>query len=263
MPTRTGHRLHGAATTGVPWTFGTTETYLTAAAVGNHPAIRRYRKFLRKNVKVEKKTRTTPFRTRHLRRLLRSQSRRTKNIDLAIESAFTFGQRVSDMLQLHHDDVSYVRIMGEKFLVLLVRRGKTITCTGPYTLHLPANHHLASLLSSLKRRRPAFLFSSRPGEIKTGTGNLPQLTPAERTRLSKRVRCRLQGIKPTLGTRSIRRSRGVSANTYVRLGDGVSEVLQILAQALHAKAAEAPGVPTTSEKRRPQITGLLSLAEEI
>jgi hypothetical protein len=190
---------------GVPWTFGTTETYLTAAAVENHPAIRRYKKFLKKNVKVETKARTRPFRKRHLRRLLRSQTRRTRNIDLAIEIAFTFGQRVSDILQLHHDDVSYVRIVGKKFLVLLVRRGKTITCTGPYTLHLPASHRLALLLHNLKHRRPAFLFSSRSSEITKGTGNLPQLSPAERSRMSARVRCRLRSIKPTLGTRSIRR----------------------------------------------------------
>ncbi|MBY0370912.1 hypothetical protein K2X33_09515, partial [bacterium] len=65
--------------------------------------------------------------------------------------AFTFGQRLPDILQLQSEDL---QIMPQtKSLCVTIRRGKVIRWVQPYCLHLPIETALAETLLEIRAER--------------------------------------------------------------------------------------------------------------
>jgi integrase len=86
-----------------------------------------------------------------------------KNILVAMVLAFTFGQRMSDILQLDRNDIDRSPIDND--IVITIRRGKVIHFCKPYTLHVPANGVLGSLLSEWMQPATETLFGANAHRI--------------------------------------------------------------------------------------------------
>lgn len=106
------------------WKYGTTLTYVEAILSAGtttpeaHKRLLRYRKALKGHARAESRTAAPAFTATMAQRLHPAES----ELELAILLSFTYGQRISDMVQLASEDVGP---MG---------RAKTIRATGPYTL---------------------------------------------------------------------------------------------------------------------------------
>jgi integrase len=109
----------------------------------------------------------------------------------AILLAYAHGQRISDVVQLHYDDV----VEGNSFVSLFRRRGKVVTSTEAFTTHLGARTPLASLV--LKQARQA---SSEQSFLFTKHNTLK-----ERQVFLSQIKRTLHSLSPELELRSIRR----------------------------------------------------------
>lgn len=194
------------------WKYGTTLTYVEAFLAANKGnstlsgetvrRVEKYQKALKAHVKAERREAAPPLTTSMVCKL-----RIRHPLHLCILLAFTFGQRISDMLQLATADIDKVHLQGQGFLVITVRRSKTIKATGPYTLHVRQDSELGPPLKRLYRRcrrqHLPFLFTQSVPLL--GLGGLLQIPSRERTRLRKATNAVLKEIDPRLESRSIRR----------------------------------------------------------
>ena len=68
----------------------------------------------------------------------------------AVAITYLLGQRISDILLISHEDISFRNFQQIGCAVAItIRRGKVIPHIGPYTLFLAAGHPMAKLLLSL------------------------------------------------------------------------------------------------------------------
>ena len=106
--------------------------------------------------------------------------------------AFLNGQRNSDMIQLGVADLQ----INEDYMMVTVRRGKTVSTTGPYTLWMRRNTYptetlIATTQEALKEKR-LFLFSETN-------------TEEERQKMLNKIRDMITSIDDDLELRSFRR----------------------------------------------------------
>lgn len=191
------------------WKYGTTLTYVEAILSAGtttpeaHKRLLRYRKALKGHARAESRTAAPAFTATMAQRLHPAES----ELELAILLSFTYGQRISDMVQLASEDVGPMALGGKRYLVVTIRRAKTIKATGPYTLHVakdtPMYRPLRRLHHNCQRRGQFFLFSNARPMI--GLAGLHQLPPKEREALRNRINKILKKIDPHLESRSIRR----------------------------------------------------------
>jgi hypothetical protein len=145
-------------------------------------------------------------------------------------AAFILGQRISDMIQLAVADLH----VTEEFLMITVRRGKTMMTTQPYTLWLRRNRYpaeaLISIMKSAKTQGRLFLFSEF---------NLDE----ERQKVLQRIRDMLTSVNDQLELRSLRRGGlqrmaglGVKLETVLHFSrhSDVSTLLRYLNWGKHA-----------------------------
>jgi integrase len=138
---------------------------------------------------------------RHAQRLAREMETSRSPLEVAILLAWVYGLRIGDVCRLHSDDCSRIRLHGRRFLVLILRRGKTTKSTGPFTIHIPmdAHHHQVSPLGRwireiAKENEDRFLFTGHREDTKK-----------TRASMSRKVRTAMKMISPHLEARSIRR----------------------------------------------------------
>jgi len=175
--------------------MSTAATYVAAAYAANPTAdLKTLLRFYEKTSRTESRTRSTPMRAWHLKRLLRRGW--GDSAVVAVTLAFVFGQRISDVLQIRVENVSRVRLRAGKFTVIKLVRGKTIRHTGPYTLHLPYRTHLAHSVRKLCRAGGDQLF------VPNGSGGSKSVG---HQRMLKDIRLKLLAIDERLDLRSIRR----------------------------------------------------------
>jgi hypothetical protein len=204
------------------WKYSTVATYCSAVisakkfwtARATPKALTSLGAFYEKQAKTEKKTKAPPMREKHARRLERAMRRQRSPLEIGILLAWMFGQRISDVLQLHANDVEVFNgfqnmtrhqsgsppsakqtSRTQKFIVITVRRGKTIGTTGPFTLHIPSHLSIARWVKNLAHRhRGRFLFT---GEVEN--------SKRSRARMSASTRNAMKMMGEQLEARSVRR----------------------------------------------------------
>ncbi len=124
--------------------------------------------------------------------------------------AFLNGQRISDMLQLAVADLN----VTESFLMITVRRGKTMSVSQPYTLWMRRGRYpaetLIDLASNAKKDQRLFLFSEFNSE-------------EERSKMSHVIRDMITSINDQLELRSLRRG---GLQRMAQLGFSMDVLLQ-------------------------------------
>jgi hypothetical protein len=119
----------------------------------------------------------------------------------AIARAWIAGQRISDVLQLGTHDFS---TQENKFLVVVVRRGKVMSMIPPYPLALPLAAWPATTLlhevASARRLGRPFLFSqdNSPQDARGGRGSRAPLDPTRRLDRDGSARSPIRGHSPLL-----------------------------------------------------------------
>ena len=106
--------------------------------------------------------------------------------------AFLNGQRISDMVQLGVADL----MLNDEYLMITVRRGKTVPTTGPYTLWMRRNEYptetlIATAQQAMKEKR-LFLFSDTNAN-------------EEREKILQKIKDMIFSIDDDLELRSFRR----------------------------------------------------------
>jgi hypothetical protein len=204
------------------WKYSTVATYCSAIISGKKfltnratpKALTSLGAFYEKRARTEKKTKAPPMTERHARRLERAMRRQRSPMEIGILLAWMFGQRISDVLQLHADDIETFRTRRafasnhsphghtntsppakRSFIVVTFRRGKTIGTTGPFTLHIDSDLSVARWVRELAHRhRGRFLFTGDPENSKR-----------TRARMSASTRNAMKMMGERLEARSIRR----------------------------------------------------------
>lgn len=126
-------------------------------------------KNLKKSAKAYVPDRSAPFTEE-----MALQMSQDTPLDVALLIAYAGGQRISDMVQLHADDVTW----EDTHVTIMVRRGKMIGRIPPYAFFLP-RADFPGLLRLVALRKGKFLFSE-------------QNSKAERDSLTRRVRARIK-----------------------------------------------------------------------
>lgn len=216
------------------WTWGTLRTYVDAILElrGGDKGLKKWHKAIKGRATVEEQTMATPFTLQHYGSLcqLLSNGLQPDSSEwrcwVMIAVAWLYGQRPSDVAQLHRKDVTWVTLQGQRYLHCVFRRGKTVRSNGPFSLHVPrtlrvGRYRLTYLLSILKTHTKNFLFDPNDNSLLPSPGkDLLQLKPSSRQKLTKLVGSALRDIAPALQVWSVRRgglqrlsSAGLDATT--------------------------------------------------
>ena len=113
---------------------------------------------------------------------------------VALNLAYVWGQRISDVIQLGTDDFTW-EWFGAKRFTTTVRRGKVIRHIGPYSLSISDGQlarQVATFVGHRRQQGHQFLF--------TDTNTQPQ-----RDHMGRQIRDLLKLVNPELEQRSIRR----------------------------------------------------------
>ena len=198
------------------WKWSTTTTYAGAVATLREalkePLNKKWLQWLNREARVEKRRKIPPLRRKHVDKI-KAFLRETKNpthaamLLTAIVFAWQFGQRISDVLQLHSADVEKITLQDKDYLVATFYRGKTIQMTGPFTIHVARGQGSNTLYDWLLRIRAVamggFLFTGRAlCRPICADAKIPQTI---RTIMATMILRLLRKIDTKLEARSIRR----------------------------------------------------------
>ena len=110
------------------------------------------------------------------------------NLKIAILLTFVASQRISDILQLHSENVK----QDGDFLMITLTKGKVIDRIGPYTIFFPAHSQTAKAMLELQKTRGnKYLFSE-------------ENSTTERHTLGESIRVLLKSVNTTLNQPAIR-----------------------------------------------------------
>lgn len=202
------------------WACGTAATYLQAIielkkAIGA-PLIglNKFARWTSQQALVAERDVATPLTTAHFNALttgLYSDSWWTKpqaRLRLCLALSWLYGQRPSDMVQLHRNDISEIRLGQRRLLHCIFRRGKTVGSQGPHSIHIPWTTKglpiRKMILQLLRETSDPFIFVPTVSDNRHGKG-LPQIPPKLRATLTKQMGCILHLVDPSLKVWSVRR----------------------------------------------------------
>jgi hypothetical protein len=138
----------------------------------------------------------TPATDEHILQLFSTYVTVHPDLSIVMTFAYVMGQRISDMLQLGSHDIYTKTFNGQDYLVVIIRRGKTIGMRNPYTLFIPMEIWPAADLLYLAQRATKmdrlFLLSK-------------QNHPRDLEKMSGLCRDMLSSISTDLELRSLRR----------------------------------------------------------
>ena len=133
-----------------------------------------------------------PAMTTDIERLIETFHRALPSLTAIAVTAFSNGQRISDMIQIAVADLD----VTENFLMITIRRGKTMTVSKPYTLWMRRNRYptetLIEVAASATKCGRLFLFSEFNSE-------------EERSKVLHTIRDMITSVNDLLELRSFRR----------------------------------------------------------
>lgn len=208
------------------WKYSTTLTYVEAylAQLARREQewptqLGAYLRALRAHARVEKARVARGITAEEVGQLAPHRSR----TDLLLYTAFTLGQRPSDVALIATEDLKTVALAGDRFVVVTMRRSKTIKATGPFSLHILHGTQLANTLLRHQQRcltkNRFFLFINGP--TVRGLGGLAYPTAKSRNRTTQACAARLKQIDSELEIRSVRRG---GLQRLAQIGFSIEEI---------------------------------------
>jgi hypothetical protein len=202
------------------WASGTCGTYFNAIielkkAIGAPLlGLNKFSKWITQQALVAEREMAMPLTSDHFKVLttgLHTDSWWTNaqsRLRLVLALSWLFGHRPSDMVQLHRNDITEIKLGRQRMLHCIFRRGKTVGSQGPHSIHIPwktKDLPLRKMIMQLMRETQGpFIFVPSVADNRRARGLL-QIPPRLRTTLTKQMGCILHLVDPSLKIWSVRR----------------------------------------------------------